>query len=70
MHTAHVKYPNLSGQQLERLQALEGELGKVIVAVEPQTAVADLSSDDLRRLQDAEREMGLVLLAYDKLDGR
>jgi hypothetical protein len=70
MHTAHVKYPELSGQQLARLRALENELGKMVVAVEPQTTVADLSRDELTRLQQAEREMGLILLAYDKMDGR
>ena len=70
MQTARVTYPNLSGEQLARLQQLERELGHVLVAVEPQTRTAELSQDELRRLQEAEREMGLILLAYDKVDGR
>ena len=70
MNTAHIQYPNLSGSQLERLKSLENELGRVVVAVQAQTSVAELSGDDLNRLQQAERDMGLILLAYDKMDGR
>ena len=70
MNTAHIKYPNLSGEQLSKLRALESELGRMVVAVEPQSAVAELSRDDLQRLQAAEREMGVILLAYDSVNGR
>ena len=70
MQTAYVKYPDLSGEQLAKLQQLERELGRVVVAVEPQTKPAELSQDELRRLQQVEREMGLILVAYDKVDGR
>jgi hypothetical protein len=70
MQTAHVKYPNLSGEQLAKVQRLEREIGRVVVAVEPQTTTAELSPDQLRRLQEVEREMGLILLAYDKVNGR
>jgi len=70
MQTAHVKYPNLSGEQLTKLQRLEREIGRVVVAVEPQTTTAELNQDELRRLQEVEREMGLILLAYDKVNGR
>jgi hypothetical protein len=70
MQTAHVKYPNLSGEQLARLQRLEQEIGHVVVAVEPQTITAELSPDELRRLQAVESEMGVILLAYDKVNGR
>jgi hypothetical protein len=65
-----VKYPQLSGQQLERLRALENELGKVVVAVQPQSSIAELSPKDLNRLQQAEQELGMILLAYNVTDGR
>jgi hypothetical protein len=70
MRTAYVKYPNLSGEQLAKVQQLEREIGRVVVAVEPQTVPAELSQDELRRLQAIEKEMGLILLAYDKVNGR
>lgn len=69
MQTAYVQYPNLKGEQLAKLQRLEQEMGRVVVAVQPQTTVAELTPDQLRRLQEAEREMGLILLAYDRVDG-
>jgi hypothetical protein len=67
MQTAHVNYPQLSGERLSKLQRLEKEIGRVVVAVEPQTTTAELNSDELRRLQEVEREMGLILLAYDRV---
>jgi hypothetical protein len=70
MNTAHVEYPNLTGEQLAKVQQLEREIGRVVVAVQPQTTTAELAPDQLRRLQEVEKEMGLILLAYDKVDGR
>ena len=65
MTTGYVKYPQLGHDQMTKLQALERELGTLIVAVEPQAEVARLSADKLKRLQEAEREMGVILLAYE-----
>ncbi len=56
----------LDRSRLGKLKKLEQELGKVIVAVEPQYQFARLSDQQLARLQKAEREIGAVLLAYDK----
>lgn len=70
MRTGYVKYPNLTGEQLAKVQQLEREIGRVVVAVEPQTTPAELSQNQLRRLQDAEKEMGLILLAYDNVSGK
>ncbi len=67
MTTGYVKYPQLDEQRLAKLKALEQELGTVVVAVEPQTQVAELPPDKLRRLQEAEKEMGVILLAYKQV---
>jgi hypothetical protein len=64
MGIAYVKYADLDRKQMEKLKALESELGSWVVAVQPQAQVADLEPEKLRRLQEAEREMGLLLLAY------
>lgn len=70
MRTGYVKYPNLTGDQLAKVQQLEREIGRVVVAVEPQTTPAELTQDQLHRLQEVEKEMGLILLAYDNVNGR
>ncbi len=67
MATGYVKYPQLNQQQMQQLKSLENELGTVVVAVEPETQVAELPPDKLRRLQQAEREMGMILLAYKQV---
>ncbi len=64
MTTAYVKYPQLDGEKMQKLKALEQELGAWVVAVEPQATVAELPPDKLRKLQEAEKELGVVLLAY------
>lgn len=64
MSTAYVKYPNLDPQRMAKLKSLENELGAVVVAVEPETQVAELPPDKLQRLLDAEKELGVILLAY------
>ncbi len=65
MKTGYVKYPQLDQERLQKLKALEQELGAWVVAVEPQATVAELPPDKLRRLQQAEQELGVILLAYN-----
>lgn len=67
MSTGYVKYPQLNQQQMQQLKSLEEELGTLVIAVEPQTQVAELPPDKLNRLQQAEREMGMILLAYKQV---
>ncbi|HSO05841.1 MAG TPA: hypothetical protein VLW45_01265 [Pelomicrobium sp.] len=55
----------LDADQLDRLRALEQELGASVVAYEP-VRFAGLSDDQVRRLQALERELGVVLLAYPR----
>jgi hypothetical protein len=60
-----VKFAQLDATQIESLKALESELGKVVVAVEPVARPAKLSQDQLQRLQAAETELGVILLALE-----
>ena len=55
----------LDQERLQKLKALEQELGAWVVAVEPQATVAELPPDKLKRLQQAEQELGVILLAYN-----
>lgn len=64
MSEQRAKIAELSGSQLEKVRALEKELGTWIVALEPQHQLAKLSEEQLKRLQAVEKELSLILLAY------
>jgi hypothetical protein len=66
MIAANTQVAQLDRSRLAKLKKLEKDLGKVVVAFEPQYRYADLSPDQIRRLQKAEQELGAILLAYDK----
>ena len=52
--------------QLTEIQALETQLGKVVLALDTQpTAYATLSEKELAELQATEKKLGLVMLAFD-----
>ena len=51
---------------LQRLQSLETELGKTVVAVESQCEPATMTSEQLDKLKKAEQELGVVLVAYEQ----
>ena len=55
----------LDGSKLEEVKALENELGRVVVALEPSVVVADLSASELDRIKGAEERLGVVIVAYD-----
>ena len=59
-----VRIAQLDEGRLEKLRALEKDLGECVVAVEARPKFATLSEDKLRRLQTVEKELGTVLLAY------
>jgi hypothetical protein len=61
-----MKIAQLDKTQLESVQALESELGKVVVAVEPPARPAKLTPEQVKRLQAVEIELGVVLLAYER----
>ncbi len=54
----------LNDARLNRLKAIEKELGCCIVAFEPKAEPAPLSDAQLKRLQELENEIGAVLVAY------
>ena len=61
-----VKIAELTETQLEKVRALEGELGTWVVAVEPEFKLAELTEVQLEKLQAAEEALGVILLAYKK----
>lgn len=55
-------YANLTGQQLEKVQHLEKEIGVYLLA-EPH--YKNLSPDDLKALKDLESKLGAILIAFE-----
>jgi hypothetical protein len=66
MARLRMRYAELDKARLEKVRALEEELGSYVVAFEPKIPFARLTQDQLKRLQAAEDELGVVLLAYDR----
>lgn len=66
MVAANTKYARLNKDQIGKLQDLEKEIGKVIVAFEPSVSYANLTEEQLKKVQQVENELGLVLVAFKK----
>ena len=49
---------------MQKIEALESELGAVVVAYEPSYEPARLSDSQVARLRDLESELGLILVAF------
>ncbi len=56
----------LSEKELARVQAMEEQLGALVVALEPQYKMASLEEEQLDQLRELEESMGVILLAYHK----
>ncbi len=56
----------LTDKELARIQAMEAELGALVVALEPQYKMADLSAEQVAQLAALEESLGVILLAYQK----
>lgn len=56
----------LSEKELAQVQAMEEQLGALVVALEPQYKMAALEEDQLNQLRELEESMGVILLAYHK----
>ncbi|MBN1284593.1 MAG: hypothetical protein JXB47_04275 [Anaerolineae bacterium] len=65
MSEARLKFATLDKARLEKLHALEEEMGLLLVAYEQKPQLADLSNAQLKKLQEAEKELGVVLVAYE-----
>lgn len=64
--TQRVKIANLTKAQLEKVRALEEDMGTWVVALEPKFRLVELSEEQMEKLQSAEKELDLVLLAYER----
>jgi len=65
--TQRVKIASLTKAQLEKVRALEEDMGTWVVALEPEFRLVELSEEQVKRLQSVEKELGLVLLAYERI---
>jgi hypothetical protein len=66
MTSTHYHPAHLSKEQLESLLELERQLGKTVVALQPDTHVATLDDGELGRVKTMEDTLGVVLVAYDR----
>ena len=66
MTDSRMKIAELDQVRLDKVRALEQELGTYVVALEPAVPLAKLTDEQLKRLQAVEAELGVVLLAYQK----
>ncbi len=57
---------SLDEATLSEIRNLEAEMGKVLVALNPAPAYAELSQDQLQKIRDAERKLGVVMVAYER----
>jgi hypothetical protein len=55
----------ITANELDKIQALEQDIGKVVLAVEPQPRYADLDSSQLNQLRSIEQEMGVTMVAFE-----
>lgn len=52
-------------RQIEKIRALERELGAVVLVLEPHYRPAVLTNDQLKRVAELERELSVALVAYE-----
>jgi hypothetical protein len=59
-------YAKLNKDDIHKLQELEHEIGKIVLAYEPtgESPYADLSKEQLEQLKQMEQNWGVLLLAY------
>ena len=63
--TQHLKIAKLDKDAVTRIEALEQETGKHIMAFDEPLSFAMLSRDQLNRIQALEQELGVTLIVYD-----
>jgi hypothetical protein len=64
MVTVPRKYAKLNKDDLNKIQSLEKEIGKVILAYDPDSPYADLKGEDVEKIRLLEKELNVILLAY------
>ncbi len=65
---AQISYAKLDKEDVSKLQKLEKETGKLILAYEPtrESPYADLANDQVEQLRKLEKDWNVILLAYKK----
>ena len=58
------KYANLDEGDLDKVKALEDELGACVLALTPNFSFAKLENEQVEKLKALEKELGVVLVAY------
>jgi hypothetical protein len=59
-------YSNLENAKIEKIKALEKEIGKTMLAVSCQAVQAsELTEEQLKKIRDLEQSMGMVLVAIN-----
>ena len=66
MPTPTIRIAKLDTETIDKIQAMEEELGHSILALEPYYPPAKLTDVQVSRLKALEQELGVVLLAYQK----
>ncbi len=64
MPTPKIRIAKLDNETIDKIQAMEAELGYSIVALEPYYLPASLTTSQMDKLKFLEQELGVVLLAY------
>lgn len=64
MVVVNSKYARLNKDAISKVQALEKEIGKIVIAYESESIYADLSEDQLKKIQQLEKDLGIILIAY------
>ena len=65
MQPTDLPVAKLEGEALDKVKALEAELGKVVVAYQPAPRFAHLTPEQMQKMQQLEVELGIVLLAFE-----
>jgi hypothetical protein len=58
------KYARLNKDDLNKIQSLEKEMNKIILAYEVDSPYANLSEAQLEKIRGLEKELNVILLAY------
>ena len=64
----NLKIATLDEDAIAKINALEEELGKHIMAFEPGVTLAYLSPEEVQKVAALESEAGVMLLVYEKLE--
>jgi hypothetical protein len=64
MVTVPRKFAKLNNDDLNKIQSLEKEIGKVILAYEPESPYAELKPEEIDKIRKLEIDLKVIILAY------